>query len=195
MSRPWMPLYWGDYYADTRHLTLLQHGAYLLLIGHCWQHERLPDGDEARATILGISVREWRKIKAPVEAFFLADGTHKRIRREAEKTEQKIMQRAIAGRKGGTVSGINRTLRAMGRRQANEANRKQTANEIQANGNQNPTTPCLDETKQPATIHKVSNINLSAEREEPPLVAEGSKRPDQMTRAELESTFSKRQSG
>jgi uncharacterized protein YdaU (DUF1376 family) len=34
MSNAWSAFYWRDYVADTGHLTLAQHGAYLLLMAH-----------------------------------------------------------------------------------------------------------------------------------------------------------------
>jgi len=34
MKNPWSAFYWLDYAGDTRHLSMLEHGAYLLLLSH-----------------------------------------------------------------------------------------------------------------------------------------------------------------
>jgi len=73
MGRAWMPLYVGDYLRDTRDLNTLQHGAYLLLIMHYWQHDALPTDDARLAAIAGLPVAQWRRIREPVQAKF-AEG-------------------------------------------------------------------------------------------------------------------------
>lgn len=110
MGRAWMPLYVGDYLRDTRDLNTLQHGAYLLLIMHYWQHSALPSDEARLAAIAGLSVAQWRRIREAVAAKFADGWKHKRIEAELAKTERAIMQRRLAGRSGGVKSGIARAV-------------------------------------------------------------------------------------
>jgi uncharacterized protein YdaU (DUF1376 family) len=68
-SPPWMPLYIGDYRADTTHL----------LIMHCWQQGGLPDDGEQLARIACMSITEWCENRAVIRAFFGEGWRHKRI--------------------------------------------------------------------------------------------------------------------
>ena len=110
MGRAWMPLYVGDYLRDTRDLNTLQHGAYLMLIMHYWQHGALPQDEARLAAIAGLSVAQWRRIRAPVEAKFAAGWRHKRIDAEIAKMDRALAQRRLAGRSGGIRSGIARAV-------------------------------------------------------------------------------------
>ena len=110
MGRAWLPLYVGDYLRDTRDLNTLQHGAYLLLIMHYWQHDALPTDDARLAAITGLSVAQWRRIREPVQAKFSEGWKHKRIEAELAKADRAFMQRRLAGRSGGVKSGIARAV-------------------------------------------------------------------------------------
>jgi uncharacterized protein YdaU (DUF1376 family) len=110
MGRAWMPLYVGDYLRDTRDLNTLQHGAYLLLIMHYWQHDALPADDARLAAITGLSVAQWRRVREPVQAKFSDGWRHKRIEAELVKADRALMQRRLAGRGGGIKSGIARAV-------------------------------------------------------------------------------------
>lgn len=97
MRRPWMPLYVGDYLADTRHLSTIEHGAYFLLILHYWQRGGLPDDDVQLARIVGVDFAQWEEIKPTLSKLFQPGWRHKRIDAEIAKCEQRV----AAGRKGG----------------------------------------------------------------------------------------------
>jgi len=110
MGRAWMPLYVGDYLRDTRDLNTLQHGAYLLLIMHYWQHDALPTDDARLAAITGLTVAQWRRIREPVQAKFSEGWRHKRIEAELVKLDRAVMQHRQAGHRGGIKSGIARAV-------------------------------------------------------------------------------------
>lgn len=100
MSKGWMPLYVGDYLADTQHLTTTQHGAYLLLIMHYWQHGGLPNSEAAIAGISRLNRDQWRSNCSAIAGLFQPGWKHKRIDAELEKAKELSEKRAMAGRRG-----------------------------------------------------------------------------------------------
>ena len=81
----WMPLYIGDYLADTARLTTEQHGAYLLLLMDYWRSGRLPDNDQVLSQITKLSPDAWSNAKAMLMQFFsIKDGfwIHSRVEKE-----------------------------------------------------------------------------------------------------------------
>lgn len=103
---PAIPLWTDAYLADTVHLSLEEHGAYLKLLMVAWRTGecRLPDNDRRLATMLGIPLARWqKKLRPALEPFWtVADGwwTQKRLQKErefvanqSEKQRQRILQR------------------------------------------------------------------------------------------------------
>ena len=81
----WMPVYIGDYLADTMHLSTEQHGAYLLLLFHLWRRGILPDDDVVLAQITGLPISAWSICRLVLAEFFeIHDGLwhHGRVERE-----------------------------------------------------------------------------------------------------------------
>ena len=86
-----MPVFIGDYLADTMHLTTEQHGAYLLLLFHLWRRGSPRDDDAVLAKISGLGDHAW-KLHRPVlaEFFRIHDGLwqHGRVEKEKARVER-----------------------------------------------------------------------------------------------------------
>jgi uncharacterized protein YdaU (DUF1376 family) len=85
---PWMPLFWGDFLANTMHLSAQEAGAYLFLIAHAWEHDGEIPGERVRlARIAHLRQDQWNRVWCALEKFFeprsavpLIDGyTHRRV--------------------------------------------------------------------------------------------------------------------
>lgn len=110
-SHLWMPFYVKDYIADTRHLSVAQHGAYLHLILHYWQTGGLPTDDRDLARICLMDFRQFRRNKKTLQAMFSgAEWRHARIDRELEKANTLRLKRQFYGAKGGRREGRTNSL-------------------------------------------------------------------------------------
>lgn len=59
--KTWMPVYIGDYLADTMRLSTLQHGAYFLLMLEYWRQGPLPDDMDELSAIARAERKTWDK--------------------------------------------------------------------------------------------------------------------------------------
>jgi uncharacterized protein YdaU (DUF1376 family) len=106
-----MPLYIADYLGDTQHLTALQHGAYLLLIMHYWQHGSLPDDERTLALISKLG-NDWSRNREAIAKLFLPHWRHKRVDAELFKAHEISAKRALFGAIGGRHNrGLNNQQR------------------------------------------------------------------------------------
>ena len=112
MSKAWMPMYVGDYLADTQHLSTLEHGMYHLLIYHYWEHGGLPTDPTSLSILVKTSRQTWARHAAKISALFQQPGwRHKRIDAELAKYKKIRNARKIAGAIGGTRTQVVRHLR------------------------------------------------------------------------------------
>ena len=107
MSRAdgWMPLWIGDYLADTMHLTGPEHGAYLLLLMHSWRNGPLPDDDRQLAAIARTDRAAWKDIGPTIRTFFQATPAglvQKRLEAERANAASNAERRTEAARTAAT---------------------------------------------------------------------------------------------
>ena len=150
----WMPLWIGDYLADTMHLTAAQHGAYLLLLMAHW---RRPEGLPADADFLAATARMTREqwlseAKACLAFFTERDGvlTHKRVVEERAKAQAKHAKLSAAGRKGGKA-GLSEA----------KARLKQSQSHIDSNRNG---SSAWQEPTREQVIHAARNVGLTEQQ-------------------------------
>ena len=102
MALPYIQFYPTDYLTDTAHLTLEEHGAYLLLILNYWQRGGpLPADNKKLAGICRATVEQWLNIRSTLLDFFEeSDGrwTHHRIEIELSVVRAKSEKASKAGK-------------------------------------------------------------------------------------------------
>jgi len=110
----WMPMYWGDYFGDTMHLTTEEHGAYLLLLGIYWRRAKpLPDDDRWLASVTKMTTKKWKMVRPNIIEFFdISDGLliHKRVEKEILRSSGRLQSARVAGRAGGLAKSKLTTL-------------------------------------------------------------------------------------
>jgi uncharacterized protein YdaU (DUF1376 family) len=87
-AEPAIPFFGDAYLADTRHLTLEEHGAYLQLLMIAWRTVGccLPDNDRRIAQMLSVSPARWGRLKPVIMDFWqLEDGVWRQRRLTKER--------------------------------------------------------------------------------------------------------------
>ena len=84
----WMKFWTGNYISDTRHLTLAEHGAYLLLLIEAWDTPScsLPADPAWISRRLGITAEEFERFVRPVIVEFWTEEDH-RIHQKRQRQE------------------------------------------------------------------------------------------------------------
>jgi uncharacterized protein YdaU (DUF1376 family) len=105
-----MPVWIDAYHADTRHLSTVQHGAYLLILMSMWRNGgKLKNDEKALARIAGLTLDKWRRYGGDVmDLLVVEDGfvSQKRLLQELNKSRSNIEKKRTAGKAGGLANSL-----------------------------------------------------------------------------------------
>jgi uncharacterized protein YdaU (DUF1376 family) len=101
----WYPRHYKDYQLDTSHLSMLEHGAYTLLLDHYYLTGKplLADIRAVARQMRCMLPEEVEAVKSVLEQFFTlqADGWHnKRADEELSRRSELIVKRQAVGKRG-----------------------------------------------------------------------------------------------
>lgn len=99
MTTTYMPFFTGDYLKNTMHLSAEEHGAYMLMMIHCWHHDKIENDEKIIKNIAKISSKKLRRVLPFFEVFegCLIHQTVNRIKAEAIDNKDKLSTRGKAG--------------------------------------------------------------------------------------------------
>lgn len=107
---PFMPLYVGDYLADTTHLTCTEHGAYVLLLMSMWRNGgSLPSDDRTLARHARCTKGQWDRMRPVLIGFFnVTDQTisHGRLTAELTKHSDAVERQRERSSNGGKAKAL-----------------------------------------------------------------------------------------
>lgn len=132
---PYMKLYVGDYLGDTHHLTVVEHGAYLLLLMAMWRTGgSLPAADSNLARLAKCTPDQWAEIREVIMPLFKRRGgriTQKRLASEMAKYDDTSGKRSEAGKKGASRKANKNNGAALANASGAESNCQHNQNQNQ----------------------------------------------------------------
>ena len=107
---PFMPFFVGDYLADTTHLTVTEHGAYMLLLMSMWRNGgSLPSDDKSLARHARCTRGQWDRIRPVLMSFFTCTDTtitQNRLATELTKHTEAVRQQRERSSNGGKAKAL-----------------------------------------------------------------------------------------
>ena len=101
---PSMPFIVDRYMGDTRHLTLEEHGAYLLLLCEMWRNAAYIDDDDlSNSRILGVQPDDWQRLKLRLTPLLIFGGgqiTQKRLQLQWNYAQENRLRNSEKGKAG-----------------------------------------------------------------------------------------------
>jgi uncharacterized protein YdaU (DUF1376 family) len=110
---PALPLWTDAYLSDTRELSTLEHGAYLLLLMTAWRTAdcSLPDDDRLLARWAGLDRRTWARVRPIMERLWtISEGrwTQKRLAKERFYVNKLACARRASGHAGARAKALKK---------------------------------------------------------------------------------------
>ena len=112
------------YLADTSHLSLPHHGAYMLILMTMWRADGwIADDERVLSSICKVSVFKWRALAPVLRPLLLPrDGklSQKRLLLELERSKNLVEKARLNGSRGGAAKALKQKDREIGRASCRE---------------------------------------------------------------------------